>query len=133
MSARKPAPMNLSPTERQEAVRRIAEAEKGEPEKIDAKGVNSPATAAPAAPATEPLPESQEAARGVVLQKLRDFRPYVGKKPSTRPMTIRVPETLYDDLIVIQRMSGRSMTDVIVSATTALVEQLIEGAVEGRR
>jgi hypothetical protein len=83
--------------------------------------------------ATVPLPEPQEAAKGVVLEKLRDFRPYVRKKSSTRPMTIRVPESLYDDLIVIQRMSGRSMTDVIVSATTALVEQLIEGEVGGKR
>jgi hypothetical protein len=102
-------------------------------EKIPADGVNSPATGTEVVQATQALPEVQEAAQGVVLERVQDFRRYVVKKPATRSMTIRVPETLYDDLVVIQRMTGRTMTDVIVSGTTPLVAELMERAVEGKR
>lgn len=110
MSTRKPAPMTPSPTEKQEAARRIAEAEKGEPAKIASEAQNQPATGTAVVEATSTPPGPVQPVQG-------GFRRYVVKKPKRIPMTIRVPEELYDNLQLIEKFGGRTMTDVIVEST----------------
>jgi hypothetical protein len=102
--------MTPSPTEKQEAARRIAEAEKGEPAKIASEAQNQPATGTAVVEATSTPPGPVQPVQG-------GFRRYVVKKPKRIPMTIRVPEELYDNLQLIEKFGGRTMTDVIVEST----------------
>jgi hypothetical protein len=127
MSARKPAPIPLSP-EKQEAVRRIAEAERAPAEKIPAEGVNSPATGTAVAVATAPLPEPQEAVSGPVLDEDEDddyLWQFVEEEELRVPMTIRVPQRMRTALKRIEKFSNMTMTDVLVEGARPIIKREI--------
>lgn len=94
-------------------------------QKIDSEPVNSPATVTGAPAATQVTPDTQEPVKGVTIETAQDLRRFIRKKESLQSMTIRVPMSLYEDLQMIQKFAGRTMTDVIVEGTTPLVAELL--------
>ena len=131
MTAKKPE-MTLTPRVPKlsaEQARAIAAAEPGggeiKPEKIDAGAENSPATVTAAPVATQVPIEPDQPLKGVTIETASDLRRFIRKKESLQSMTIRVPMSLYEDLQMIQKFAGRTMTDVIVEGTTPLVAELL--------
>ena len=130
MTAKKPE-MTLTPRAKLtgDQARAIAAAEPGGGEikasKIDAEPVNSPATVMAEPEATQAPTEPQQPVKGVTIESAQDLRRFIRKKESLQSMTIRVPMSLYEDLQMIQKFAGRTMTDVIVEGTTPLVAELL--------
>jgi hypothetical protein len=118
--------MQLGPKAAKDALLAVAAQEQeGTELKIPAEGVNPPVAGTAEKVSANPAPEPAEPVKGLTLDSAEEFKKLLRKRVETRPMTIRAPVDLYDDLQVIQSVLRMTMTEVLVNAARPLVAELM--------
>jgi hypothetical protein len=75
---------------------------------------------------TPPPAERAAEPKGRTIVSVDDLRGFVKKREPRVPMTIRVPVSLFDDLQMIQKFGGKTMTDVLVESAAPVVAELMK-------